>query len=352
MKNPAIDSLIRSGTKLYLDSIDPNLVTQNLAWGAVGATSNPIIISGLVRTGRFDDAIQEYVKKGQDDSTICWNLTDELVSDAQKQFLPIWKETHGNAGWVSFELDPLLEDPEVNMPHAERVAQYIALGKKWAAGQHNRMIKVPATPAGLDALEELCAAGVTLNVTLIFTMRQYDLARDAVWRGARRRTSLANFKSVFSIFVSRIDQYTADNCKSLSSDAQGAYGILNAKRIWQANQQFWATNKTPLQQEIIFASTGTKNPTDVPWKYVSALAGSDIQTNPPDTNDAVAKSSQSFTRLVDAMPSTAVCAELDTAVDVPHMEKTLMEQGVAKFVAPQKQLLKTISEKRSVLATV
>ncbi len=71
-------------------------------------------------------------------------------------------------------------------------------------------------------------------------------------------------------------------------------GIVNAKKIWLANQQFWGANPTPLQQEIIFASTGTKDPKLPPWKYVAALAGSDIQTNPPDTNEAVAKSGLSF----------------------------------------------------------
>lgn len=351
MSNASIQSLIQSGTKLYLDSIDPTLVEQNLAWGAVGATSNPIIISGLIRSGRFDNSIRNFIDLGQDDTTICWNVTDELVSEAQNAFHPIWKSSKGNAGWVSFELDPLLEDPAVNLPHSQRVAQYIELGKRWSTGQDNRMIKVPATPAGLDALEDLSAAGVTLNVTLIFTMRQYELARDAVWRGAKRRRSLDQFKSVYSIFVSRIDQYTAENHKGLSSDAQGQYGILNAKRIWNANQRFWSSNATPLQQEIIFASTGTKSASDVPWKYVAALAGSDIQTNPPETNSAVAASNQTFSRQVDVMPSESIQLELDGAIDVPHLEKTLMEQGVAKFVAPQKQLLDTIREKRSTLRT-
>lgn len=350
MKNASIQSLIDSGTNLYLDSIDPTLVAQNLAWGAVGATSNPIIISGLVRTGRFDESIVNYVDRGLDDLAVCWRLTDDLVKDAQKEFDPVWRKTKGNAGWVSFELDPLLEDPIVNMPHAERVSNYISLGKKWATGNDNRMIKVPATPAGLDALEELAAAGVTLNVTLIFTMRQYELARDAVWRGAKRRNSLDSFKSVYSIFVSRIDQYTTDHCKQLSAEAQGQYGILNAKRIWMANQKFWKEHATPLQQEIIFASTGTKNAADAPWKYVSALAGSDIQTNPPDTNAAVSTSNQIFTRKVDERISVSIAKELDAAVDVPHMEKTLMEQGVAKFVAPQKQLIQTIQEKRGALS--
>jgi transaldolase len=347
--NASIQSLIESGTSLYLDSIDPKLVEQNLAWGAVGATSNPIIISGLIRSGRFDDLISNFMDLGQDDVTICWNVTDQLVREAQTAFHPIWEKSGGDAGWVSFELDPLLEDPEVNLPHSERVEKYISLGKIWSSGHDNRMIKVPATPAGLDALEELAASGVTLNVTLIFTMRQYELARDAVWRGAQRRASLDRFKSVYSIFVSRIDQYTSDSCKQLSAAAQGQYGILNAKRIWQANQSFWKANTTPLKQEIIFASTGTKNASDAPWKYVAALAGSDIQTNPPDTNAAVASSNQRFQRQVDVVVGKNIQDELDKAVDVPDMEQTLMEQGVAKFVAPQKQLLDTIREKRKTL---
>jgi transaldolase len=352
MRNPAIDSLIQSGTKLYLDSVDPDLVEQNLAWGAVGATSNPIIVSNLVRTGRFDSMIQGFLEAGLDDEAICWKVTDALVSQAQEQFEPIWISSLGNAGWVSFELDPLLEDPAQNLPHAERVRQYVALGLKWSKGQKNRMIKVPATPAGLDALESLAANGVTLNVTLIFTMRQYRAACEAIWRGAQQRSSLDQFKSVYSIFVSRIDQYTAETCPELSPAAQGMYGILNAKRIWQANSKFWSERPTPLQQEIIFASTGTKIASDAPWKYVQALAGSDIQTNPPDTNAAVASSQQTFARQVDVLPPAGVCEELDGAVDVEDMEATLMEQGVAKFVAPQKQLLATIQEKRLALTAI
>src|SRR6185503_16414951 len=162
-----LQSLVACGTKLWLDSIDPDLVKRDRAEGATGATSNPIIISDLIRTGRFDADIQRLVKQGLSDSEVAWKLTDELVKQAQAVFLPVWDSTKGNDGYVSFELDPLLEDLQANMPHEERVGQYIELGKKWSAGHKNRMIKVPATPAGLDALEELCAAGITLNVTLI-----------------------------------------------------------------------------------------------------------------------------------------------------------------------------------------
>jgi transaldolase len=337
--------LIAAGTKLYLDSIDPDLVVKNRAMGATGATSNPIIVSDLMKTGRFDSQITGLAKQGLDAESIAWQMTDRLVRQAQEVFLPVWTETKGNEGWVSFELDPLLEDKSAP-PHDVRVAKYIELGKKWSAGHQNRMIKVPATPAGLAALEELAAHGVTLNVTLIFSRRQYLAARDAIWRGAqRRKEGLAGFKSVYSIFVSRLDVYTEKVYPQLSAAAQGMVGIVNAKRIWAENQAFWKQNKTPLDQEMIFASTGTKKPNDPAWKYVDAFAGSDIETNPPKTNDDVEKSGRTFSRNVDSMPPADVLAEIDKVVDLDRLERDLMAEGLEKFADPQKALIALIHSK-------
>jgi len=344
-----IQSLLATGTKLWLDSIDPDLVRRDRAAGATGATSNPIIIADLLATGRFDRDIERLVRQRLDDSQIAWRMTDQLVRDAQQVFLPVWQQTKGNDGYVSFELDPLLEDPALNVPHHERVRQYVELGQQWSAGHQNRMIKVPATPAGLDAMEDLVAAGVTVNVTLIFSMRQYRTAREAVWRGAQRRQSVDRFKSVYSIFVSRLDVYTEKAAPQLSPAAQGMVGILNAKRIWADNRRFWAERPTPLAQEIVFASTGTKRPGDPPWKYVEAFAGSDIQTNPPATNDAVAKSSLVFTRQVDRMPPAEAVEEIDRLVDMDRLEAALMAEGIAKFANPQKALLALVVNKRAAM---
>ncbi|QDT46801.1 Transaldolase [Symmachiella dynata] len=345
-----LESLIASGTKLWLDSIDPDLVATNRAQGATGATSNPIIVGDLIKTGRFDDRLATLMDEGFDDETVAWQVTNLLVKEAQEVFSDVHEKTRGNDGYVSFELDPLLEDVDCKLSTEERAAQYVELGKKWAAGQSNRMIKVPATPGGLAALEELAAAGITVNVTLIFSERQYQAARDAIWRGAQRRDSLDNFKSVYSIFVSRIDVYTAKHVAELSEAAQGMVGIVNAQRLWQDNQAFWADKKLPLDQEIIFASTGTKNPNDPPQKYVAALAGSDIQTNPPATNDAIQKiDGLTFERAVDQLPPQEVLDDIDAKVDFTKMEETLMEEGLAKFADPQKALLALIAEKRSTL---
>jgi len=342
-----IQSLVASGTKLWLDSIDPDLVQRDRQAGATGATSNPVIISELLKTGRFDADIVRLAEEGLSDDDVAWKLTDRIVSQAQQTFFHIWEQTQGNDGYVSFELDPLIEDPEANMPHEQRVAKYVELGQKWSSGQRNRMIKAPATPSGLEALEPLCAANVTLNVTLIFSPRQYEAARDAIWRGAQRRKTLLRFKSVYSIFVSRVDVYTEKHLPKLSAAAQGQVGIVNAKQIWAANKAFWADKKLPLEQEMIFASTGTKKPSDEPWKYVAAFAGSDIQTNPPATNEAVARSGQTFTRQVDVLPPKKVLDEIATKVDMEHLERTLMDEGIQKFADPQKALLKLIAEKRA-----
>jgi len=150
--------------------------------------------------------------------------------------------------------------------------------------------------------------------------------------------------------VSRLDVYMTEKVPALSPAAQGQVGILNAKRIWRLNQQFWTDKKLPLKQEMIFASTGTKKPEDAPWKYVAAFAGSDIETNPPATNDKVQKSSQVFTRQVDQLPPAEVVAEIDAKVDMKKLEETLMDEGLRKFADPQKALLHLIAAKRRALA--
>ena len=341
-----LQSLVAAGTKLWLDSVDPDEIARNRAFGATGATSNPIIISDLLNTGRFDADIKTLAAAGHDDEAIAWAMTDKLVTAAQDVFAPVWAETKGNDGWVSFELDPLLEDPARALPAAEKAAKYVELGKKWAAGHCNRMIKVPATDGGLLCLEELVAAGVAVNVTLIFSERQYLAAREACYRGAQRRADKQNVKTVYSIFVSRCDVYTDKAVPDLSPAAQGQVGIVNAKRIWKLNKDFWAGKGFPLHQEMIFASTGTKKKDDPAWKYVEAFAGSDIETNPPGTNKAVQESGQLFTAHVHELPAAAVLAEIDAKVDMAKMEQVLMAEGIAKFADPHKGLIKLIAGKR------
>src|SRR5262249_15703338 len=207
------------------------------------------------------------------------------------------------------------------------------------------------TPAGFAALEELAAAGVKLNVTLMFTPRQYIQARDAIWRGAQRQRSLERFKSVYSIFVSRVDVYTQKHIPQLSARAQGQVGILNAKQVWRMNQEFWADKHLPLKQEIVFASTGVKTPGDPAWKYVQTFAGSPTGTTPPATNAAFQASDRTFPRKVDRPLHEEIVAEIHNTVDMQALETTLMAEGSKKFAAPQKAVLALLNEKRQKLVS-
>src|SRR5919109_5459812 len=100
-----LQSLIASGTKVWLDGIDPDDVALNRSWGITGATSNPIIIADLIKTGRFDSDIARFLGKGMKDEEVAWALTDTLVRRTQEIFQPVWEKTKGDDGYVSFELD-------------------------------------------------------------------------------------------------------------------------------------------------------------------------------------------------------------------------------------------------------
>ena len=122
---------------------------------------------------------------------------------------------------------------------------YVELAKKWGLGHNNRMIKIPATAAGIGAMEEVAAAGLAINVTLIFTARQYRAARDAIWAGrSGGRAGWVRLRVCYSIFVSRVDVYTEKQIPTLSPAAQGLVGIVNAKRIWRENHDFWGDKRT------------------------------------------------------------------------------------------------------------
>ncbi len=346
----SIESLLASGSKLWLDSVGPEEVAANVRRGITGATSNPAIIEGIVEKGGLDARIGELLAEGRDDSEIAWTITDGLVRDAQRVFAPIFERTRGDDGYVSFELDPLLEEAGNPLAVSARTAKYVELGKRWSAGHANRMIKVPATAAGIGAMGALAEAGVTLNVTLLFTLDQYRAAREALWAGARRRADgLDRFKSVYSIFISRVDVYTDKHLPGLSEAAQGMVGLLNAKELWKENEAFWADKKLPLRQEVIFASTGKKLDWQAADYYPANLAGSDIQTNPPETLDALDAMDKKYGRTVDVMPERAVIDEIRAKVDFAAMRETLVREGTAKFSRPMRELLERIGRKRGEL---
>ena len=236
---------------------------------------------------------------------------------------------------------------------ADKAKSYVELGKKWAAGHTNRMIKVPATPGGLAALEELAAAEMTINVTLIFSHRQYDAARDAIWRGAEREQSLEPFKSVYSIFISRIDVYTKQHVPQLSPQAQGEVGIVNVKRLWEENQEFWNDKEAAAQAGDRVRQHGDERPERAAGQV---RVGAGRLRHPDESRRQRTRpfrpcpANGSRARSI-IFPPADVLAEIDKKVDFNKLEEVLMEEGLKKFADPQKALFKLIAEKREKLGT-
>ncbi|MDN5849197.1 MAG: hypothetical protein L0H63_06090, partial [Nitrococcus sp.] len=106
----SLASLLATGSKVWLDGVAPDAITKNQALGITGATSNPAIIAKIIEHGEFDRRAAELLRRGLSDEDVAWQLNDELVKSAQDVFRPVWEETGGNDGYVSFELDPLIED--------------------------------------------------------------------------------------------------------------------------------------------------------------------------------------------------------------------------------------------------
>src|SRR5579872_4788009 len=117
----SLKSLISTGTKVWLDGVERDQIKSNHALGITGATSNPTIISHIIEKGQFDQRIAALIGQGLNDEAIAWALDDELVRSAQGVFMPVWEQTRGDDGYVSFELDPLIEDTDKLLAHAERV---------------------------------------------------------------------------------------------------------------------------------------------------------------------------------------------------------------------------------------
>ncbi|MGH8168685.1 MAG: transaldolase family protein, partial [Woeseiaceae bacterium] len=123
-------ALLATGSKVWLDGIAADEIAKNRARGITGATSNPVIISKIIERGQFERRIGECIRRGLSDEDIAWELNDELVKSAQDVFLPVWNETRGNDGYVSFELDPLVEDHAADFDNAARVERYVELAKR------------------------------------------------------------------------------------------------------------------------------------------------------------------------------------------------------------------------------
>ena len=305
----SLASLIATGTKVWLDGVEPDEIKKNRAWGITGATSNPTIISKIIESGHFDARIGKLIEQGLTDEQIAWELDDELVKSAQQVFLPVWEQTKGNDGYVSFELDPLIEDEAAGLDNSQRVRRYVELAEKWSAGHKNRMIKVPASAAGLEALEAIAATGVTINVTLMFTQRQYQvaprrhLARSAATQGwaSRFQKRLQHLcvacRCLHGRTCSRPEPGRTGNGRNRQrqTDLAGESGVLEKQRAAAATgnrfRQHWG-QETRCPAGQVCGGAGRKRYPDEPPGHESSRGEIDEGIHTPDRPDAVAKHCQ------------------------------------------------------------
>jgi transaldolase len=343
------------GQSLWLDNITRELLDSGTLqryisdFSVTGLTSNPTIFDQAIGgTADYDATIQQKAKERKSAETLFFELAIEDLKRAAGLLRPVHATTSGVDGWVSLEVSPLL---------ANDAAGTIAAAKRLHASADcpNLFIKIPGTPAGLQAIEETIFSGVPVNVTLLFSREQYVAAADAYGRGIARRIEAdldPKVNSVASIFISRWDKAIM---KRAPSALRNRLGLAIAKRTYKAYcerltslqaKQFAAAGG--LTQRLLWASTGTKDP-DIPETYylTSLAAPNTINTMPEQALKALAAYGAPLTTMrEDGGDAEAVLGEFaDAGFDVDAIAAQLQLEGAAKFTKSWTDLLALIASK-------
>jgi transaldolase len=353
-----------AGVSIWLDTLSRDLLDSG-AFAALiadcavtGATSNPTIFAkAITASDAYDDQIRAEVASGlRDTQELFYALALDDVGRAADLLRPTHESADGRDGFVSFECTPDLADDA-----GATIEQAVALWDRLA--RPNVMIKVPATEAGIPAIEELTARGVNVNVTLLFSVERYEQVIDAYLAGLERRVSRGEpvdaISSVASFFVSRVDA-RADSLLAPDSALRGRVAIANAHRAygryrerftderWRALEGAGARPQRPL-----WASTGTKDPAYSDVLYVEELiAPGVVNTMPEATLRAFADHGDARRVLSE---STAAAEEVlrdagRAGIDVAAITAQLEREGVQSFCASYRELIDCIQTTTSRLA--
>jgi transaldolase len=321
-----------------------------------GVTSNPTIFAKALSAG---DAYDEQIAAGDGDAkSIFLELAMRDVTTACDLLRPVWQRTAGRDGYVSIEVDPnLADDTEGTIAQATHFHEAIA--------RPNLLVKIPATDAGVPAIEEMTARGFAINVTLIFSLTRHRQVAQAYLRGLERLVASggdpSRVHSVASFFVSRVDT-EADRrlAESGRDDLKGRLGIANAKLAYQQYKALFrggrwddlaARGAAP--QRCLWASTSVKDPSLRDTLYVEELIGPEtISTMPEETIRAFQDHGRVEARLEsDLDEAQYLFNKLYAAgIDYDDVVATLEREGIEKFVASFNELLKRVADKRRNLA--
>lgn len=350
------------GQSLWLDNITRELLSSGTLARYIrelhvtGLTSNPSIFEQAIGNSMaYDAAIASQAGKGQSGDGLFFELALQDLRQAADLFRPIFDASSGEDGWVSLEVSPLLAHDAANTIRE-------ALDLHARADRPNLLIKIPGTREGLVAIEAAIFAGVPVNVTLLFSCRQYQAAAEAYLRGIERRIQAGRdpqVGSVASLFISRWDVAVKDK---LAPRLRNRLGIAVAMQTYQA---YCALLETPRwrklaqagarAQRVLWASTGTKDPQASDTLYVEALAAPNtIDTIPEKTLLAFAGHGRVGSSLPgDGGDAQAVLADFAReGIDAEVLAERLQREGAEAFVESWRRLLKAIGSKATHLAQV
>ena len=378
-QNPILEIENQYGQSIWMDNLSRDLIEsgelkQLIAdKGIRGITSNPAIFEKAIAGNKiYDSAIEAGIEADKSVQEIYEDLVFTDIRNACDIFMPVYEETNGLDGYVSIEVPPdLAKDTESTIREARRYYQTI--------DRPNLMIKIPGTPEGLPAVEQAIADGMSINVTLLFSVQSYIDTAWAYIRGLEKRAEagedISKIASVASFFLSRIDvkiddrldsklETASDTDKAKLEAIKGKVAIANAKVAYQKYKEIFGSDrwqalaaKGAKVQRLLWASTSTKNPKYSDVMYVDELVGLDtVNTLPPNTIDACVDHCDPANRIetdldgaqqvLDGLKDDAVNIDLDTVMD------ELLEEGIDKFIKPFESLMSSLESKVKQLAAV
>jgi len=366
--NP-LKQLGEQGQSVWLDFISRKLVESGELDrlvgedGVRGVTSNPTIFEkAFAASDDYDDSLREHLRRSPAMSTgdLYESVAIEDIQMAADALRPVFDESHGDDGYVSLEVSPhLANDTEGTIAEAKRL--------RAAVDRPNLMVKVPATPAGIPAIETLIAAGININVTLMFSLSHYEAVARAYVEGLKRCATPADVASVASFFVSRVDTVVDKALEANGSEEAkallGKIAVANSKIVYRRFMEiFHGEGFAELRQRggrvqrPLWASTGTKNPAYSDVLYVETLIGPDtVNTMPVETLNAFRDHGRVAGPVVkenfaDAEHSLSRLATL--GIDLGAITEKLQQDGVAAFAASFDHLMAALEKKRQGLASV
>ena len=363
----ALKALSEYGQSAWIDYLSRPLVRDGglgelIEEGIVGVTSNPTIFQGAIAgTDEYDDQLRDVLATENDPKEVFLALARDDIRGACDLLEPVFdRGAEVRDGWVSLEVDPTLaDDADGTVREARRLHEMVQ--------RRNLFVKIPGTSEGLAAIEETIAAGIPVNVTLLFSLERHRGAAEAYLRGLRRLRDdggdLTGVASVASFFVSRVDTEADRRLEEIGGHDQllGTLAVANAKLAYQNYLEIfsgpdWEELKAAgaSAQRCLWASTSTKNPKYRDVLYVEELIGPDtVNTMPGETVEAVldhARIERTLDRDVDQARRT-LDDFAEAGIDYDDVVAVLEREGVQKFSDSFKQLLDGVAAKREQFVT-